>query len=130
MYSNAAQAYRSTEKATLNGRSLEAHVLNTAAIKLKECQNNWEGKDSYARLVEALKLNQKVWSIFQVELSAEDNPLPKQLRIDLLRLGRFIDQRIMDIMAFPEAEKLTAIININNNIAAGLQGNPGGTTPV
>ena len=124
MYRNVTQAYQSTEKATLSGRELEAHVLNKAALKLAECQNDWEAPDRDIRLTEALKLNQKIWSIFQTEIAAEDSSLPKSLRIDLLRLAQFIDQRIMDAMAFPEPGKLTAIININNNIAAGLRGNP------
>lgn len=122
MYNNAAQAYQSVEKATLSGRQIEAKVLTNAAIKLKKCQDNWDAADRDANLNDALKVNQKIWSIFQTELSAEDNPLPKKLRSDLLRLSLFIDRRIMDIMAFPEPEKLTAVININNNIAAGLRG--------
>ncbi len=122
MYNNAAHAYQSVEKATLSGRSLEAKVLANASFKLKACQDNWDAPDRDARLNEALKLNQRIWSIFQTELSADDNPLPKQLRADLLRLSLFVDRRIMDIMAFPDPEKLTAVININNNIAAGLRG--------
>ena len=122
MYNNAAHAYQTVEKATLSGRNLEAKVLTDAALKLKACQDNWDAPDRDAQLNEALKLNQKIWSIFQTELSADNNPLPKQLRSDLLRLSLFIDRRIMDMMAFPDPEKLTAVININTNIAAGLRG--------
>ena len=73
----------------------------------------------------ALRYNQKIWSLFQGELEQEDNPLPQKLRIDILRLAAFIDKRIFEVMAYPSAEKLTIIININQNLAAGLRGNPG-----
>jgi len=73
-------------------------------------------------LDEALRHNQFVWSIFQGELMKEDNPLPKQLRQDILSLSAFIDKRIYEIMSYPAPEKLTVIINLNLNLAAGLRG--------
>ncbi len=54
----------------------------------------------------------------------KDNPLPKELREDILSLSTFIDKRIIDIMAFPSPEKLTTIININMSLAFGLRGEP------
>jgi len=47
------------------------------------------------------------------------------LLIDILRLAAFIDKRIFEVMAFRSPEKLNIIININQNIAAGLRGSPG-----
>jgi flagellar protein FlaF len=89
---------------------------------LKACKENWDGQDRFRRLDEALVFNQRIWTIFQDELIREDNPLPAQLRGDILRLSLFIDKRIVDIMKDPSPEKLDAIININLNIAAGLRG--------
>jgi flagellar protein FlaF len=110
-------------KINLTGRALEAAVLTKAAQKLTACQNNWEASDREERLDEALKYNQKVWTLFQSELSNPENPLPKKLKEDLLSLSAFIDKRIFDVLSFPAPEKLTAIITINLNIAAGLSGN-------
>jgi flagellar protein FlaF len=73
-------------------------------------------------LDEALRYNQQIWSIFQGELLKEDNPLPRQLREDILSLSVFIDKRIFEVMNSPDPEKLTVIVNINLNIAAGLRG--------
>jgi flagellar protein FlaF len=39
-------------------------------------------------------------------------------------LSVFIDKRIFEIMAMPSPEKLTAIIEINRNVAAGLRTTP------
>jgi flagellar protein FlaF len=110
----------------MSGRETEARVLTQAAVKLKSCQDNWNAEDRDTRLNEALKYNQRIWSIFQGELANRENPLPEQLRQDLLSLGAFIDRRIFETMAYPAPEKLTAIININQNIAAGLRGSSAG----
>jgi len=105
----------------MSGREIEASVLTKAAQLLKECQQNWTDKDLQAKLDETLKYNQKIWSIFQGELSKPDNPLPQKLKEDILSLSIFIDKRTFDVMAFPSPEKLDILINININIAAGLR---------
>jgi flagellar protein FlaF len=115
-------AYRTVQKITSSGREIEALVLSRAALKLAEVQNNWNAPDRDELLDEALRYNQQIWSIFQGELLKEDNPLPKELRADILSLSAFIDKRIFDVMALPDPTKLNVIININLNIAAGLSG--------
>ncbi len=125
MYNQAVNAYKQVDKKTLSGRETEARVLTEAALKLKRCQEKWAQPDHDVRLDKALRYNQKIWSLFQGELEREDNPLPGKLKIDILRLAAFIDKRIFEVMAFPSSEKLNIIININQNIAAGLRGSPG-----
>jgi flagellar protein FlaF len=121
VYHKPLQAYQSVDQATLPGRATEAAVLNKAAQKLKGCRDRWQGAERDGRLDEALKYNQLLWSIFQGELSRNDNPLPRETRINLLRLSAFIDRRILEVMAYPTPEKLDIIIDINQNIAAGLR---------
>ena len=75
MYANPAEVYRSTDQTTMSGREIEATVLTKAALKLKECQNNWDAADRDQKLDEALKFNQRIWSILQAELAKEDNPM-------------------------------------------------------
>ena len=118
------RAYEQVEKATQSGREIEAAVLTKAAIKLKECQDNWDATDRDTKLDVALKFNQRIWSILQSELSREDHELPKKLRLDILRLAAFIDRRIFETMASPSPEKLKIVIDINNNLAAGLRNSP------
>lgn len=121
MYANPLQAYDTVTKATMSGREIEAAVLTKAAQKLKECQCNWNNDDHEARLDDALKFNQQLWSIFQGELGQEDNPLPNEIRHNLLALSVFVDKRMFETMAFPSSEKLDIVIDINQNIAAGLR---------
>lgn len=121
MLQNALKSYQSVDKETMSGRETEARVLTQGALKLVDCQNNWDASNLKQRLDDALKYNQRIWSIFQVEMAKPDNPLPDQIKQNILLLGRFIDQRIFDTMAFPKKEKLNIIIKINQNIAAGLR---------
>ena len=120
MYSSPLQTYEAVDKQTMSGRGLEAAILNQAALKLKNCQDNWDADDRDEKLMAALEYNQQVWSILQSELVKADNPLPQQIRQNLLSLSAFVDRRIFETMAFPSPEKLTIVIEINRNIAAGL----------
>jgi flagellar protein FlaF len=124
VYQAALKTYESVVKSTLSGREIEAEVLTKAALKLKECQTHWDAADRTAKLDQALRHNQRIWSILQAELGKPDNPLPEAIKLNLLRLSAFVDKRIFEIMAYPSPEKLTIIININSNIAAGLRSRP------
>lgn len=118
---NAANAYTNMQKENLSGRELEASVLSRAGLMLKQVKDNWDAPDRDQKLLEAVKFNQKVWSFFQAELSDPENPLPKNLREDILNLSIFIDKRLFEVVAFPDPEKLAIIIDIDFNIAAGLR---------
>jgi len=122
MFATQVEAYKRTQKSTMSGREIEASVLTQAAVKLLNCQDRWGMEGHNARLDEALRFNQLIWSIFQGEISKPDNPLPKKMREDLLSLSVFIDKRIFEVMAYPESDKITILININLNLAAGLKG--------
>ena len=119
------EAYRSVEKATLSQRDLEATVLTKAAMQLQTIRDQWSREDNDAQLEAALNYNQRVWSFFQAELSVEGNPLPEEIKRNLLSLSVFIDRRTFDVLAYPAPEKLDILISINLNVAAGLRGEAG-----
>lgn len=122
MPANPLDAYRSVEKATLSQRDLEATVLTKAAVQLQSIKENWTRENQDEQLEDALSYNQRVWSFFQAELSMEDNPLPEEIKRNLLSLSLFIDRRTFEALAYPAPEKLDILININLNVAAGLRG--------
>ncbi len=127
---NPLEAYQNVESSTLTGRELESSILTKAALRLLEVQQNWDAPDLDARLNEALKYNQRVWTFFQAEVGQEDNPLPIDIKRNILQLSAFIDRRIFEVMAYPAPEKLDVLININKGLAAGLRGDPGeGVSP-
>jgi len=117
-------AYRTVRNSYMSGREIEAGALTRCALMLSDCQKNWDAPNRDEALAEALRTNQRVWSILQSELVKEDNPLPIQIREDLLTLSVFIDNRIIQVMAHPEPAKLKILIDINLNIAAGLNKKP------
>ena len=125
MYAQHLQAYKSVQKSTLTGRDVEAAALTNAALKLTDCKKHWGDEGHFQRLDEALRTNQRIWTIFQTEAAREDNPLPELVRKNILTLSLFIDRRIIEVMAQPAPDKLDIIINININIAAGLRGSTG-----
>lgn len=69
---------------------------------------------------DALRLNWRLWTIFQSELSAEECPVPVEIRQNMLSLCNFVDTQTVQAMADPTAEKIAALIEINRNIATGL----------
>ena len=125
MSQNQLNAYTAVQKEHLSGRELEDSVLSRAGLMLKSVKENWGSPDREHKLLEAVKFNQKVWSFFQAELSDPENPLPKNLREDILNLSIFIDKRLFEVLAYPNPDKLAIIIDIDFNIAAGLRTTPG-----
>jgi flagellar protein FlaF len=129
---NPYDVYRKAEKENLAGKDLEVAVLVKGARLLRECQKVWDElgpKQRLNQLAEACKYNQRIWAVFQTEALQEDNPMPAVLRRNILLLAGFVDKKLIDALAFPSLEKLTQVININLNIAAGLRGNPEGDLP-
>jgi flagellar biosynthesis activator protein FlaF len=120
---NPAQAYARTAQQTLQGRDLEAHVLLKSAARLQGIRDSWETR--VGELDEALVTNRKIWTIFISSMSADDCPLPSTLRANMINLGMFILNRTLQMAINPQPQQLTALIEINRNIAAGLRGNGG-----
>jgi flagellar protein FlaF len=125
MPANPLDAYRNVEKATLSQRDIEATVLTKAAVQLQTIKDHWTRDDHDAELENALSYNQRIWTFFQAEISMEDNPLPNEIKRNLMALSFFVDRRTFEALAFPAPEKLDILISINLNVAAGLRGDAG-----
>lgn len=116
----AANAYARTSRSALNPREAEAAVLMKAAIQLQSIKDDWA--NGAGGLNHALNFNQKVWTILATEATEPSSPLPGELKAGIAKLAVFVFRRSLDAMIEPAAEKLTALISINQNLAAGLQG--------
>ena len=125
MHNNPIEAYQSIEKTTLDGRELEASVIERATHMLRAAKQDFNTPDGEAKLIAALRFNQRVWSFFQAELVDEGNPLSVDIKRNLLALIGYIDQRTLMTMAKPRPDLLDVLISINSNIAAGLRGDTG-----
>jgi flagellar protein FlaF len=121
MVHNALKTYQAVENTTLSGRELEASILSRSAMRLAAVRDNWGAADREEQLDEALRYNQRLWTLFQTELTDPNNPLPIELKRNLLSLSAFIDKRTFEVLSDPEPAKLDILIEINRNIAAGLR---------
>ncbi|NWG31721.1 MAG: flagellar biosynthesis regulator FlaF [Rhodocyclaceae bacterium] len=113
------------EKETLTGRDLEASVLLKAAQKLFEARHRLASEKDVSALDEALRYNQRIWTLFQSELGEPTNPLPQPIKENLLALIGFIDRRTFALMSDPSPARIDVLIEINRNIASGLQARSG-----
>src|SRR3546814_399842 len=72
----------------------------------------------------ALRLNWRLWTIIQADVSTAENPLPEEIKQNILSLSVFIDKHTVGALAEPAAQKLNVLIDINRNIAGGLMTTP------
>jgi flagellar biosynthesis activator protein FlaF len=72
------------------------------------------------QMQEALRLNWRLWTIFQANLVTESVAVPDPIRVNMLTLCKFVDSQTAAAIPAPSPERLAALININRNIASGL----------
>ena len=114
-----ANAYAKVARVALPPREAEAAVLLKAAGKLQALGPE-VGIGS--ALNEALVFNQKVWTILATSATDPANQLPEDVKQGVANLAVFVFRQMIETMADPAPEKLTPIITINLNLAAGLAG--------
>jgi flagellar protein FlaF len=102
-------------------RSTEAWALGEASRRLALAARTDDKGES---LREALRLNQRLWSIFQAALSEPDCPLPQAVRDNVLTLSIMIDRHVMARLGDLDGSKIGPILDINRAIAEGLSGKP------
>jgi len=121
--SNQSQAYRSSQRLGSNARDTEAQALLEAARRLDAAASSEADRDAYRA---ALRLNWRLWTIIQADVSSEGSPLPEEIRQNILSLSVFIDRHTVKSLAEPSNTKLRILVDINRNIAAGLMANVDG----
>ena len=119
--STGAQAYARTVQTSAPPREIEAQALLKAAKQLQEVQANWPQVDP-ERIDAALRFNRQLWAIFLSAASNDENPQPLEIRQQITNIGIFVMNRTVDMQIAPEPGKLSSLIEINRNIAAGLSG--------
>jgi flagellar protein FlaF len=119
---NAAQAYARTHQQTTSPRELEATLLMRAATRLSAIREDFEARRG--ELDDALTYNRKLWTIFVSSVTADDCPLPKELRSNIANLGMFIFAHSLRCIGLEDPAKLDVLVNINREIAQGLRSMP------
>lgn len=115
-----------------NPAQTEAWALLEAAKRLAMAiiDESSDAKAAKERRKAALRLNWRLWTIFQAELIEEKPGLPEEIRINMLTLCKFVDKHTVGALVNPTPEALTVLIDINRNIAAGLAKIPTGADQV
>lgn len=106
-----------------NPRHTEAWALVESARRLGDAIEHSPCEDTSptSPVRAALRLNWRLWTIFQTELSlSDDSIIPPDIRQNMLSLCNFVDKQTVDAIAKPTPEKISALIEINRNIANGL----------
>jgi flagellar protein FlaF len=119
MQNSAAFAYKTVGAQTVSPRVLEANLLSRAAGQLQRCRDDWD--NTRHELTTVLLFNRKLWTVFVGSVTGEESQLPKALRENIANLGIFVMKQTLNVMSEPEARKLTVLIKINREIAAGLR---------
>ena len=118
--SSAAQAYARVANTTSSPRDIEAQALLLAANKLQAVVNNVDA--TYTQISEALMFNRKLWTIFLSEAQREENPNSLDVRQNIANLGVFVLSQTTALQMSPQRDHIKPLIEINRNIAAGLNG--------
>ena len=121
-YPNARNAYNSVPPPG-NPRQTEAWALTEAARRINDAGERFGPGPEF---LAALRLNWRLWTIFQASLSAADSGVPDEIRGNMLSLANFVDRTTVDLIANPTVEGAAVLININRQIAAGLFSTPTG----
>lgn len=100
-----------------NPRLTEAWALTEAARRIADSQRPDAEPGAF---LAAIRLNWRLWTIFQAELTSPNTEVPMELRLNMLSLCNFVDKTTVDIIADPVPAKAEILITINRNIAAGL----------
>jgi flagellar protein FlaF len=91
-----------------------------AATRLQAIKDDWESRNK--DLDEVLTYNRKLWTILVSSVTRPENPMPPAIKQNVANLGLFIFNHTLSVMAKPDPARLTILVNINREIAAGLRG--------
>ena len=120
-------AYSTHQNAQEDGRDIDKRALLTCAGQLKAALDN--GGTDMKMYEDAIRKNQKLWTLFQVALCDADNPLPNNLKILLLNISRYIDRTSFKAITEFAPNMVTSLIDLNRTIATGLSKKPAATAP-
>lgn len=115
---NGAQAYANIAQKTANPRDVEAQLLIRAANRL---QSIVAGQvEDIEEMREALRYNRKLWTILSTSATAAGNPLPRQIKENIGNIALFVLPHCVELEHVPDPQRMTSLVNINREIAAGL----------
>lgn len=109
-----------------DGRDLESAVLIKSALKMELIAKKIEAgeKVRLEDIEDTLKNNRKIWEIFLDNMEDPKNALPKEIKNNIASLAMFIFKHTNEVLVDTSPSKFRILININRNIAMGLNKKP------
>ena len=120
---NGYAVYKTVQNKTDDPRDVEYRLLAQVTASLMRARDN--PKEIHDK-VKAILWNRDVWSALRVDLSDENNQLPKQLRASLISVSLWIEKETQALLN--GNGDMDAVIDINRNIMAGLKPHDGNNT--
>lgn len=101
---------------TLSAIEEDAFALVQRANAISEARS----KSDNATLVQALDDNMQLWVEIMTAMARPNNPLPKEIRENLIKLAQFTAQQTMTFNEDTDDKVLQTLIDTNLNISEGL----------
>ena len=117
MQQGSVQAYNRSQTFGDNPQETVARSLLEAARRLTEVVANPNDDDQFDA---ALVLNLRLWSMIAADLLNPENPMPVEVKTNLLSLHRFVDNHTFDALSDRDPAKLQILISINRDISTGI----------
>lgn len=120
MHNQAASAYQKMSQTAVSPRELEATVLMKSAAQLQMLKDNWDSANIQL-IREKLTYNRRIWTFLLAAVTEDRNPLPDEIKKNIVDLGMFILNHTLETQAAPAPERLNVLISINRSLAEGLR---------
>lgn len=104
-----------------NPRQVEAWALTETALRLQSARSSGDKE----AILAAVRLNWRLWTLFQAELLDPQCPLPEPVRGNVVALAAFVDKKSLELFSNLVVNELDVLININRQLAMGLHGDTG-----
>lgn len=104
-----------------NPRQVEAWALTETALRLQSARSGGDKET----ILTAVRLNWRLWTLFQAELLDPQCPLPEPIRGNMVALAAFVDKQSLELFSDLDLDKLDVLINVNRQLAMGLHGDTG-----
>ncbi|MBC7134165.1 MAG: flagellar biosynthesis regulator FlaF, partial [Oceanibaculum nanhaiense] len=103
---------------TENPRALEYRLLGMVTAAMIEAEKKPDSARFPAR-VDAAYWNKQIWDHLMVDLTHEENKLPKELRVSLVNIGIWVNKEVRSVM--DRKTDCSTLIEINQIIMQGLK---------
>lgn len=113
--------YKTSPAQTGAPRSLEYDAIARITRQLRDASR--KGPNGFSKLVEAVHMNRRLWTLFATNVADKDNALPDNLRAQLFYLAEF--SQVHSAKVLSGDANVRPLLEINMAVLRGLRG---GTT--